>query len=156
MATLYASPNPTAANDTVRNRMTATAAAGSIRHFESVYTITGAEVTADVIVVAELPVGAVVIPELSIVAQEASLGGGTNAIGKIGDSTDDDRYSATSITLSTTAAGVTAVTAAVATSVIPRFTITATTQEVLATFTFVTIPTTGKKILFRIAYRLGH
>jgi hypothetical protein len=156
MATLYASPNPTPANDVVRNRIPASAAAGDVRYCESVYTFTGAEVTADNIVIAELPVGATVLPELSAVAQEASMGGGTLAVPKIGDSTDDDRYSATSITVHASNAGVTAVTPNVGASVIPRFVITATTREVLANFTFATIPTTGKKILFRLAYKLGH
>jgi hypothetical protein len=156
MATLYASPNTATANETVRNRTSASAAAGDVRFFESVYTFTGAEVTADNIVVAKLPIGAVPLPEEFKVAQEASLGGGTNAIPKIGDSTDDDRYSATSITLHASNAGVNSVTPNVGASVIPRHTITAATQEVLANLTFATIPTTGKKVLFKIAYRLGH
>jgi hypothetical protein len=154
MATLYASP--VTETPTVRTLVPAASAAGAIRYFESVYTVTGAEVTADNIVAARLPVGATVIPELSAVAQEASMGGGTLAIPTIGDSTDADRYSATSITVHASNAGVTAVTPNVGASVIPRFVITSTTQEVLANFTFATIPTTGKKILFRIAYKLGH
>jgi hypothetical protein len=154
MATKYASP--VTAAQTVRNRPEASASNGDVRFYESVYTVDGTEVTADNIVVARLPVGAVVIPELSAVAQEASLGGGTNAIPTIGDSTDADRYSATSITLHASNAGVTNVTPNVGASVIPRFSITSTTQEVLANLTFATIPTTGTKILFRIAYKLGH
>jgi len=141
----------------VRDRESATDTNGDIRYAESVYTCTGTEhATDDDIAVVTLPVGAVVIPELSAVAQEASLGGSSVAIPTIGDAVDADRYSATSISLHSSTAGVTGVTAHVAASVIPRFTITAATQTVIAKITRTNAVTAGKKILFRIAYRLGH
>jgi hypothetical protein len=154
MATLYASP--VTETQTVRNRPEASASNGDLRFYESVYTVTGAEVTADNIVVARLPVGATVIPEDCKILNEASMGGGTIAIPKIGDSSDDDRYSATSISVHSSNAAVLSVTPNMTASGISRFAITAATQEVLANLTFATIPTTGKKLRFRIAYRLGH
>lgn len=156
MATkFYANPIPE--TPTVRNLIPATAGSGDVRFFESVHTATGTEhATDDSIVIARLPVGAVVIPELSAVAQEASLGGSAVAIPKIGDAGDDDRYSATSITLHSTNAAVTAVTPNVGASVIPRFTVTEETRDVIAAFARTNALTAGKKILFRIAYRLGH
>jgi len=155
MATFYASP--VAETPTVRNLAPATSASGDVRFYESVHTATGTEATSgDNIVAARLPVGAVPIPELSTVAQEASLGGSSVAIAKIGDAVDDDRYSATSITLHSSNAGVTAVTPNVGASVIPRHTITEATQDVLAAITRTNALTAGKKIMFRIAYRLGH
>lgn len=145
------------ADDLVRNRLPATSRNGDIRFAEALYTCTGDEhATDDSIAVATLPVGAVVIPELCTVAQEASLGGSVVEIPKIGDAVVDNRYSATSISLHSSNAGVTAVTPAIATSVIPRHAITAETQTVLAAFSRTNAVTAGKRILFRIAFRLGH
>jgi hypothetical protein len=155
MANFYASP--VAETPTVRNLADATLASGDVRFYESVHTATGTEAASgDNIVAARIPIGAVVIPELCTVAQEASLGGSSVAIPTIGDALDADRYSATSITLHSSNAGVTAVTPNVGASVIPRFTVTEATQDVLAAITRTNALTAGKKILFRIAYRLGH
>lgn len=154
MATFYASP--VTETPTVRNLAPATSANGDVRFYESVHTATGTEhATDDKIVIARLPVGAVPIPELSTVAQEASIGGSVVAIAKIGDAVDDDRYSATSISLHSSNAGVTAVTPNVGASVIPRWTITADTQDIIVSITRTNALTAGKKILFRTAYRLG-
>jgi hypothetical protein len=154
MATFYADLAPL--TETVRTRLDATLRNGDIRYAEATYVATGTEAASgDSINVVVLPVGAQVIPELSTVAQEASLGGSVVAIPTIGDSTDVDRYSATSISLHSSNAGSTAVTPAIATSVIPRFTITTDTRTVVAAITRTNALTAGKKILFRIAYKLG-
>jgi hypothetical protein len=82
------------------------------------------------------------------------MGGSVIAIPTIGDSADADRYSATSISVNSSTAGSAAVTAAVATSVLPRYTVTADTQRVVAAITRTNAVTAGKKISFLIAYKL--
>jgi len=152
MATLYTDvatkqDSPLPANRVAGNKIT-----GENRYIEAVYTTTGAEAASDIIDVTDIPIGAVVIPELSRVACEASGGTGT-AISKIGDASDDDRYSATSIAL--TSAATTAVTPAVATSVTLRTPVTSTTKRIKATVALSSgSVTAGKKVVFTIAYRL--
>jgi len=155
MPTFYASLAPE--TQTVRNLLPATDVRGDIRFAESVYTATGTEAASgDNINVCMLPVGAQVIPELSTVANEASMGGSALAIPTLGDALDADRYSATSITVHSSNAAIVAVTPNIGASVIPRFTITEATRTVVAAFTRTNAMTAGKKILFRIAYKLGH
>lgn len=147
------------ANDSglVRNRLNATTASGDIRYLEATYTTTGTEAASgDTIEIGDIPVGAVVLPELSRVANEASIGGSSVAIAKIGDAKDDDRYSAASLSVDSSNAASTAVTAAIASSVIPRHVVTDETQRLIATFARTNAVTAGKKLKFLIAYRLGH
>jgi hypothetical protein len=99
-------------------------------------------------------VGAVPVPELWRVSNEASMGGSVIAIPKIGDAADDNRYSDTSISINSSSAGSAAVTAAVATSVLPRYVVTEATQRVVTTFSRTNALTAGKKISFLIAYKL--
>jgi hypothetical protein len=82
------------------------------------------------------------------------LGGSSVAISTIGDASDVDRYSATSISLNSSTAGSAAVTAAVATSVLPRYVITADTRTVTAAFARTNAVTAGKKIAFLLAFRM--
>jgi hypothetical protein len=139
----------------VRNRNSADLTNGDVRYAEATYTTTGTEAASgDTIEVAVLPVGAVPMPELWRVSNEASLGGSAVAIPKIGDADNDDRYSATSISLNSSTAGSTAVTPAIATSVLPRYTVTEATQRVVAAITRTNAVTAGKKISFLIAYKL--
>jgi hypothetical protein len=98
-----------------------------------------------------LPVGAVVLPENCRYAYEASGGTGT-AISTLGDAGDDDRYSATSVTI--TSAGTTAVTP-VTDRVLTRYEVTASTNTVIAKLGLSSgSVTAGKKIKFVIGYRL--
>jgi hypothetical protein len=137
------------------NRVQGNLATGDIRFIEATYTTTGTEAaTGDIIDVTDVPVGATVIPELCRVSNEASLGGSAIAIPTLGDALDVDRYSATSITLNNSTAGSQAFTAAVATSVLPRHTVTAATKRIQAALTRTNAMTAGKKISFLIAYRL--
>ena len=142
----------------VRNRVSADFTHGDVRYAEATYTCTGTEAASgDTIEVAVLPVGAVPMPELWRVSNEASMGGATLAIPTIGDAADADRYmlSANSLSINSSTAGSQAVTPAVATSVLPRHTVTEATQRVVAAFTRgATAPTAGKKISFLIAYKL--
>jgi len=155
MATFYTDIAPVDLTLNARNRIDAALSNGDIRYAEGTYTATGTEAaTGDTIEVAVLPVGAIPMPSLWRVNNEASLGGSGVAISQLGDAEDADRYSATSISLNSSTAGSQAVTPAVSTSVIPRYVTTATTQRIIATFARTTAVTAGKKISFSIAYRL--
>jgi hypothetical protein len=154
MATLYTDIAPSDLTLNVRNRTNSDLTNGDLRFAEATYTTTGTEATNDTIELAVLPVGAVPVPELWRVSNEASLGGSTVVILTIGDAADADRYSATNISLNSSTAGSAAVTAAVATSVLPRYTVTEATQRVVAVFSRATVVTAGKKISFLIAYKL--
>lgn len=155
MATFHTDIAPANLTDNVRNRVLGQLAGGHVVYAQATYTCTGTEAaTGDDIAVAVLPVGAIPLPELWRVNNEASLGGSAVAITKIGDAADDDRYSATSITLNSSTAGAQAVTAAIATSVLPRYAVEADTQTVLATFARTNAVTAGKKISFLLAYRM--
>lgn len=148
VATAQASPN-------VKDRVDGNSVTGQIRYAEAVFTTPAAPSTllasGDVINIVTLPVGAIVLPERSWVANEA-LAGTSTVISKIGDSADDDRYSATSISL--VSAGSVAVTAAAATSVVVRTPVTKDTNTLKATVTFTGAVTTGVKVRFSIAYIL--
>jgi hypothetical protein len=155
MATFYTDIAASDLTLNVRNRNNSDLTNGDVRFAEATYTATGTEATSgDNIEVCVLPVGAVPVPELWRVANEASLGGSVVAIPTIGDASDADRYSATSISVNSSTAGSAAVTAAVATSVLPRYTVTADTQRVVAAITRTNAVTAGKKISFLIAYKL--
>jgi carbohydrate-binding DOMON domain-containing protein len=139
----------------VRNRIDGDLVTGNVVYAQATYTATGTEAaTGDTIEVAVLPVGAIPLPELWRVNNEASMGGSVLALPTIGDASDVDRYSATSISINSSTAGSTAVTPAVATSVLPRFVITEATQRVVAAFTRTNAMTAGKKISFLLAFRM--
>lgn len=141
----------------VRNRVEGVIASGSIRVYEATYEFLGTEgATGDTIDICDIPVGAVVLPEHCKVANEASLGGSDLALPKVGDSANDDRYSATSISLHSTNAAIQSFTPNVTEGIIARHEVTAATQRITATFTRTNAPTAGKKVKFLIAFRLGH
>lgn len=118
---------------------------------EAVYTATGTEVANDIIDIGDIPEGAVVIPELSRIASEA-CGGTGSAIAAIGDSADDDRYSATSVSLTSVASAF--LTPASATGVITRTPVTSATKTIKAKFAISSgAMTAGKKIVFTIVFR---
>jgi hypothetical protein len=83
------------------------------------------------------------------------MGGSVLALPKIGDAGDDDRYSATSISVNSSTAGIVAVTANVTASVVPRHVVTEATKRLIATFTRTNAATAGKKLVFSIAYRMA-
>lgn len=155
MATFYTDIAQSDLTLNVRNRNNSDLTHGDIRYAEATYTATGSEAASgDTIEVAVLPVGATPLPELFRVSHEASLGGSVVAIPTIGDASDADRYSATSISLNSSTANSQAVTPAVATSVLPRYTVTEATQRVVAAISRTNAVTAGKKISFLIAYKL--
>jgi hypothetical protein len=155
MATFYADIAPSDLTLNVRNRSNGDLTHGDVRFAEATYTATGTEAASgDNIEVCVLPVGAVPVPELWRVANEASMGGSVIAIPTLGDAVDADRYSATSISVNSSTAGSAAVTANVTASVLPRHTVTEATQRVVAAITRTNALTAGKKISFLIAYKL--
>ena len=155
MATFYADIAPSDLTLNVRNRSNGDLTHGDVRFAEATYTATGTEAASgDNIEVCVLPVGAVPVPELWRVANEASMGGSVIAIPTLGDAVDADRYSATSISVNSSTAGSAAVTANVTASVLPRHTVTEATQRVVAAITRTNAVTAGKKISFLIAYKL--
>jgi hypothetical protein len=155
MATFYTDIAASDLTLNVRNRNNGDLTHGDVRFAEATYTATGTEAASgDTIQVAVLPVGAVPVPELWRVANEASMGGSVIAIPTLGDAGDADRYSATSISVNSSTAGSAAVTANVTASVLPRYTVTEATQRVVAAITRTNAVTAGKKISFLIAYKL--
>lgn len=157
MATFYTDIAPENLTLNVRNRTEGDLVTGNVVYAQATYTATGTEAASgDNINVAVLPVGAIPLPELWRVNNEASMGGSAIAIPTIGDAVDADRYmvSGNSLSINSSTAGSQAVTAAVATSVLPRHTVTEATQTVVAAITRTNALTAGKKISFLLAFRM--
>jgi|GEM_PF-1683479 len=156
-------PDPVTFKTALAEKQDSTAAKNRPNGFETgaallcltaTYTATGTEVASDVIDIADLPIGAQLVPNLCTVVSEG-LGGTTGTIAKLGDAEDDDRYSATAIAL--TAAGIVAVTPTNAAMLTPH-TVTEATQRIkgvigLASGSF----TAGKKVRFQLVFKMpGH
>jgi len=155
MATFYTDIAPENLTINVRNRVDGDLVTGNVVYAQATYTATGTEAASgDNINVAVLPVGAIALPELWRVNNEASMGGSVIAIPTIGDAGDADRYSATSISINSSTAGTAAVTPNIGVSVLPRYVVTEATQTVVAAITRTNALTAGKKISFLLAYRM--
>jgi hypothetical protein len=155
MATFYTDIAPENLTLNVKNRTDGDLVTGNVVYAQATYTATGTEAaTGDNINVAVLPVGAIPLPELWRVNNEASLGGSVVAIPTIGDAGDADRYSATSISLNSSTAGSAAVTPNIGVSVLPRYVVTEATRTVVAAITRTNAVTAGKKISFLLAFRM--
>lgn len=128
------------------------AISGELKEIFGTYTCTGAEVTADVIPLFKLPIGAILRPGTMRISTDA-IGGTTAVFTQIGDAGSANRYSSTSIPL-TAAQTETAVTPTNAIAVTPFVVDTAANQTVLATMTHAGAPTAGKKIVVRALYRM--
>jgi hypothetical protein len=155
MATFYTDIAPENLTLNVRNRTEGDLVTGNVVYAQATYTATGTEAaTGDNINVAVLPVGAIPLPELWRVNNEASMGGSVIAIPTIGDAGDADRYSATSISINSSTAGTAAVTPNIGVSVLPRYAVTEDTRTVVAAITRTNALTAGKKISFLLAFRM--
>jgi hypothetical protein len=155
MATFYTDIAPENLTLNVRNRTEGDLVTGNVVYAQATYTATGTEAaTGDNINVAVLPVGAIPLPELWRVNNEASMGGSVIAIPTIGDAGDADRYSATSISINSSTAGSAAVTPNIGVSVLPRYVVTEDTRTVVAAITRTNALTAGKKISFLLAFRM--
>ena len=155
MATFYTDIAPENLAINVRNRVDGDLVTGNVVYAQATYTATGTEAaTGDSINVAVLPVGAIPLPELWRVNNEASMGGSVIAIPTIGDAGDADRYSATSISINSSTAGSAAVTPNIGVSVLPRYVVTEDTRTVVAAITRTNALTAGKKLSFLLAYRM--
>lgn len=136
----------------VENRVDGQRVTGQRRYVTAILTLTGSEAAGDLIEIADIPVGAILVPGACRVTNEASGGTGT-AISKIGDSADDDRYSATAIALTTAATAL--VTPVVATGIIAQYAVTAATRRIIGTLALSSGSTTaGRKVVFELAYRM--
>lgn len=136
------------------NRNQGNLTSGDVRFIEAIHECTGTEAaTGDIIDVTDVPVGAVVLPELCRVAHEASLGGSAVSITQLGDGTTANRYSSTGVTLNSSTFGNQAFTAN-ATGTFSRHKVTEATKRIKAGFARTNAVTAGKKIQFLIAYRL--
>lgn len=152
MATLYTTEATaqvsTLLKDRVSNDQTLS---GQVRVASCLYTMTGSEAANDLIAICSLPVGARLMVDLCRVSSEACGGTGT-AIATLGDIGDDDRYSATSISL--TSAATTAVTPTAAIGLTP-YSIAAGNEIIYGKLALSSGSTTaGKLVRFRIVYIL--
>jgi len=112
------------------------------------HTVTAAEAAADVLNIIDLPVGCQLLTDQVKISNDAA-GGTAAVISKLGDATDDDRYSATNVAL--TAAGIVTVTPTNAIMVTPyRIELANVTLKATLAGTFPM--TAGKKITFQIPY----
>ena len=163
MATLYTDVIPSTQElEQAHTRSSGLTGGGQIRMIRSTYTTTTGtdETSGDVIKIANIPVGAVVLPHLSWFYHEAVAGTAWNM--SIGDSTDVDRY-AKSIDLAATT-GVRPFividydstlggdVAAFPDAVFTPLTVTEATRTVIATLGTITAPVASKDIVFCIAY----
>lgn len=163
MATLYTDVIPSTQElEQVHTRSNGLIGGGQIRMIRSTYTTTTGtdETSGDVIKIANIPVGAVVLPHLSWFYHEAVAGTAWNM--SIGDSTDVDRY-AKSIDLAATSgvrpfividydSTLGGEVSAFPDGVFTPLTVTEETRTVIATLGTITAPTASKDIVFCIAY----
>lgn len=152
MATFQTDIQTAQASSNPKDRTNGQKVTGEMQYAEATWTVPSTTVTSgDNIEIITLPVGAVVYPELSRTITDG-LGGTTPAIPKIGDAGDDDRYTATS--QSVTNAANAAWTPNAGASVIPRYAVTKDTTVLIANLTHGGAPTAGKKLQWLIAWRM--
>jgi hypothetical protein len=128
-----------------KDRVQGGAVSGRVAYVDAMYKTNKTEQGGDAIAIAELPVGAVLLPDLCRVFAEAC--GGSTTIAILGDSADLDRYSATAV--SVVAAGISSFTPTNAIMVTP-WVITSATTSILATLS--STPSNEAKLRFRLAY----
>lgn len=122
---------------------------GRLVHVSALITTTAAWAAGELVSIASLPIGAVLIPELCRVSSEACGGNGT-AFDTIGDAGDDDRYSATPVVLTAAATLVIVPTAAIN---LTPFAITAGNEVIKAKIGLASgAVTAGKLIRVRLTY----
>lgn len=133
----------------VAGRVNGAKASGRIAYVDALYACNGAEINDDIIEVAELPIGANLLPDLCRVSCEA-IGGTSPVLQSIGDAASDNRYQSTNIALGSEAS--TLFTPVVARMHTP-WVITDATKVIRAKFGITSgNPTAGKKVRFRLAY----
>lgn len=149
MATLKTDVYLGQSSGNVGSRVTGNKVTGEVRYLTGLYTATGAEAAGDVVQIGQLPVGAIVLPRQSTVSSDG-VGGTSATVTKLGDASTDNRYSATSI----------AITSAISSAVTPVAGIEASQYQVDSTTCVLQATlglgsgsyTAGKKILFIIAF----
>ncbi len=146
MASLLTDIATNQASQLVTSRVDGFALCGSQRVARGRYTVTGLEVTGDIISIVSLPVGAIVIPGQCWVISDG-IDGTDGLLSKIGDAANDDRYCASDIELDVAAS-----VALTPTAGEPPFAITAGNETLKATLTFSDPLTVGAIIDFVISY----
>ena len=99
--TVYALQSSLNAKDRVEGQRVS----GDIRMFETDYTTTGLEVTADVMQVAQLPIGSILLPEKCWVWSEG-IGGTAIIYTSMGDAVDAARYATGDLALTAASAAI--------------------------------------------------
>ena len=126
---------------------------GPLETLDSIYTVANptTEATNDIIIVGDIPVGAIVYPEESFFYTETDIG--TLLTLDVGDSEDPDRYADGS---DVSAVGRVEFTTAVknVAGVVTRYKVTETTRRIQATIVgTVTALTPGTKLHFKVKYK---
>lgn len=135
-----------------RNRIDASVGCGETRLLEVEYKVLATEASGDILKLYQLPAGAVVLPEKTVVFSEG-IGGTSVTLTKIGDQGDDDRYSATAVAL--TAAGIVNVTPATFATPPNRVVIDSTNNVLQATLGGTLPATANKRFVVQVTYRLA-
>jgi hypothetical protein len=152
MATLNSTTYANQIGGLVRDRISATVGCGEVRIAEIPYQLTAANVTGDILRMYRLPGGVQVLPELCGVFNQAA--GSAVTIVKIGDQQDDDRYSATAITL--TALAFAQVTPVAGVSNIPRYTVVTDVSDIIQVTLGGTVAATTGIFWLRLHYRMAN
>jgi hypothetical protein len=137
------------ADPTFGNRADGLKVSGELHIAQCQYAATGIESTDDVIRLVRLPSRAMVIPQLCSVRHEAMGTGFSAAVGDDDTTADDDRYSAA---LDIKAVGQTAFSSAAAGGLVHHVIESQDGAWIQAKLSAVNSPTTGKKLVFLIAY----
>lgn len=136
----------------LRNRVEGQRVTGDLRICEATWLTTGAEVTADVLQIAKLPVGAILFPEKCFFVSEG-IGGTAIVFTSIGDALDAARYATVDIAL-TAASTVPIFLTVLVPLFLTRYVMLATSNVITATTAGTFPPTAAKKVLCHLEYRM--
>jgi len=141
------------ASRNVKDRPEGQKVSGDIRMIEATYTTTATEVTADVMQVAQIPVGAILLPEKCWVWSEG-VGGTAVIYTSMGDALDAARYATGDLAL-TAASAATLPVVPLAAIILARY-VALSTSNIITFTTAGTFPlTAAKKIVHHLEYRMA-
>ena len=137
----------------VKDRIEGQRVSGDIRMVEAIYITTALEITADVMQVVKLPVGAILLPEKCWCFTDG-VGGTAVIYTSMGDALDAARYSTGDLAL-TAASTVPLLVVPTVALLLTRYVMLATSNVITFT-TAGTFPlTAGKKIVHHLEYRMA-
>lgn len=137
----------------VKDRVEGQKISGDLRIAETTWLTTGAEVTADVLQIARLPVGAILYPEKCWFVSEG-IGGTAIVFTSIGDALDAARYATVDIAL-TAASTVPIFLTVLVPLFLTRYVMLATSNIITATTAGTFPPTAAKKVICHLEYRMA-